>query len=69
MQHVDHALELDGVDRPEGIAVEVRHDFDNACAAKSLEQLGVGMLATLLGRPQRKSNAAFDVLWKQGQVV
>lgn len=69
VQHIDHTLELDGVDRPERVTVKVRYDLQNARAAESVKRLGVGMLAALLGRPERKADAAFDLQWKLEQVV
>jgi hypothetical protein len=58
VQHVDRALELDRVDRPERIAIEIRYDLKNACTCETGERLGVRMLATLLRRSKRKSDAA-----------
>ena len=69
MQHVDRALELDRVDRPEGVAIEIRYDLENACTCETGERLGVRMLATLLRRSKRKSDAALDLQRKPGQVL
>jgi hypothetical protein len=69
VQHVDRALELDRVDRPERVAIEIRYDLENARTCKTGERLGVRMLATLLRRSKRKSDAALDLQRKPGQVL
>ena len=69
MQHVDRALELDRVDRPERVAIEIRYDLKNACTSETGERLGVRMLAALLCRSERKPDAAFNLQREPGQVI
>ena len=44
MENVNHVVELHRVDRPVSAAVEILDDFQHACAAESLQGLGVRVL-------------------------
>ncbi len=69
MQHVDRALELDRVNRPESLAIEIRYDLKNARTSETGQRLRIRMLAALLGRSERKPDAALDLQRKPGQVL
>ena len=48
VEHVHNVGKTDGVDRSEGVSIEVVHDLQHATAAEALQRLGSGMLAALL---------------------
>ena len=66
MQHVDHASQLDCVNRSKGVAVEVRYNLKNARTSETGKGLGVWMFVALLRRPEGESDAAFNVQWILG---
>ena len=54
MQHVHHAGEAHGINRPVGVAGEVIDQFQNGTAAKSFQRFGSKALVTILNLTQGK---------------
>jgi hypothetical protein len=69
MQDVNHAGELDGVDRTVSFPVEVIDDFKDTPATKPLKRLGGRVLGSVLGVINRLSHHPADIPGELPQVV
>ena len=67
MEHIDHALEADGVDAAIGVALEALHDFKHT-RAFAFPRLVLRMLASELGQTQRVPQIAHHFLRQRQQV-
>jgi hypothetical protein len=57
VKHVNHAFYFHRVDGAKGVAVKIRHDFENTSALESFQRFSIGMFAALLSGAKRKVDA------------
>src|SRR6266702_5145842 len=62
MEHINDAAKFDGVDRPEGVSVEIRYNLENTSAFEPFQGFCIGMLAALLGRSQSEADTSLNIV-------